>query len=112
MLEFLFARPKQVFDPAKIRIREISIKLSGFDSSFIVQQTFNIKKHGLCPAGKILRGTVAVGKKVHLSGFEGTVESIEASGKVLESAPEGSYVALKLKGLEMPVKRGDILHFK
>ena len=97
MLKFLFQKQKNEIDPAKLRIREISVKLSGFDASFLVQQTFKIKKHGNCLAGKILRGTV---------------ESIESKGAITGEAIEGDYVALKLKGLEMPVKRGDILHFK
>ena len=99
-------------DQAKIRIREISVKLSGFDSSFLVQQTFNIKKQGNCPAGKVIRGTISIGKKVYLSGFEGVLENIEAKGKVLQQASEGDFVALKIKGLEIPIKRGDIIHFK
>ncbi len=111
MFEFLF-QSKTEKDLAKIRIREISVKLTGFDASFLVQQTFDIKKFGTCPAGKVLRGSIWPGKKVYLSGFEGAVQSIESKGKVMEMAKEGDYTALRIKGLEMPIKRGDILHFK
>ncbi len=112
MLEFLFQKQRNEMDPAKLRIREISVKLSGFSASFLVQQTFKIKKHGNCSAGKLLRGTIFPGKTVYLSGFRGTIESIESKGAIVMEAAEGDYVALKLKGLEMPVKRGDILHFE
>lgn len=112
MLEFLFQKQREEVDPAKLRIREISVKLKGFKASFLVQQTFAIKRHGVCPAGKVLRGTIYPGKTVYLSGFKGTVESIEAKGKIVQEAIEGDYVAIKIKGLEMPVKRGDIIHFE
>ena len=111
MFDFL-SQKQQEIDPARIRIREISVKLEGFDASFLVQQTFDIKKFGTCPAGKILRGKISLGQKVYLSGFEGTLNSIEAKGKKLEEAREGDNVALHIKGLEMPVKRGDIIHFR
>lgn len=111
MFEFLFEKQNDR-EQAKIRIREISVKLDGFEASFLVQQTFDIKRHGICPAGKVLRGIISPGKKVYLSGFEGTLESIETKGKILERAGEGDFVALKIKGLEMPIKRGDLLHFK
>lgn len=112
MLEFLFQRQKNEIDPAKLRIREISVKLSGFDASFLVQQIFKIKKRQNALAGKVLRGRIFSGKTVYLSGFSGTVESMESRGAIIEEAAEGDYIALKLNGLEMPVKRGDILHFK
>lgn len=110
---FGFLQQKQVqLDLKEWKKKEMTVKLGRFSSSFLVQRVFEVKGHGKAFAGKILRGKIKIGQNVYFSGTWGKLESIEAFKKLLFEANEGESVAIKITGVELPVERGSMLHFK
>lgn len=101
--------PVELFNKRK---KEIQVKLGRFDSSFLVQNVFEVEGKGTALAGRVLRGTLKAGQRAYFDGFWGKVETIECFDKPLLEAEEGKSVAVTVSGFERPVPRGAMLHLK